>query len=294
MTVGAVDLSIVTDHIIGELEAAKPHARLWDDVDKFDIDFTGLPPRHLSKPETCLVSLYLFHASPNAAHRNTFPQGGQARTVPEQPLALTLYYLLSAHAVKSYLHEQQAMSLALKYLHEHPVMTAAVPRRPPQTHVERFTLTMEPQTIDEVGRLWLALATPLALSAIFRAEVVFIAPEEPPAVAVGIVLEPHVDAVATRAVEPSSLASAPTSTGTATVTGSHFDASTIVLRIGGLTFTVVATAPPGPGEAHVVSPSELQVSLPSGTRRGRYLLRISHTADGPVEDVLLDIENDVP
>ena len=294
MTLGAVDLSIVTDYIIGELDAAKAHAPLWDDVARFDIDFTGLPPRHLSKNGTCFVSLYLFHASPSAAHRNTFPQGGPARTVPEQPLALTLYYLVSAHAVKSYLQEQQAMSLTLKYLHEHPVMTAPVPRLTHQTHVERFTLTLEPQSIDEIGRLWLALATPLALSAVFRAEVVFLTPEEPSPADVGIVLEPHVHAFTTRTVEPSSLASVPTSTGTATVTGSHFDSSTIVVRIGGLTFTVVGTDPPGPGEVHVVSPSELQVGLPHGTRRGSYLLHVSHSPEGPVEDVLLDVEDDVP
>ena len=291
MTLGALDLSIVTDRILDELMAAKGTTRLWDDVDKFDIDFTGLPPGHAGTAEICEVSLYLFHVSPNPAHRNTFPQGGPARTVPQHPLALTLYYLLSAHAKKSYRQEQQAMSIALKCLHEHPFMTAAVPG---QTHVERFTLTMEPQGVDEIGRLWLAVATPLRLSAVYRAEVIFLAPEEPTKPAAGVVLEPHVRAFTTRSVKESSLASAPTSKDTATVTGAGFDASTIVLRIGGLDFEVVASATPAPGQAHVVSRSELQVRLPAKTRRGHYLLHVSLTPEGPFEDVLLDVKKDVP
>ena len=76
--------------------------------------------------------------------------------------------------------------------------------------------------------------------------------------------------------------------------GAGFDATTIALRIGGLVFTVVPSAPLAPGQALVLSRSELQVRLPAGTRRGRYLLRVSLAADGPVEDVVLDIEQDVP
>lgn len=292
MTLGALDLSIVTDRIIDELEAAEAKTRIWvDPVDKFDITFTGLPPREARTGETCQVSLYLFHVAPQAAYRNTYPLGGQARTVPEHPLALTLYYLLSAYAMKSHVHEQQAMSIALKCLHEHPFMTAAVPR---ETHVERFTVTLEPQSVDEIGRLWLALASPLSLSAVYRAEVIFLAPEEPTTPAKGIVLEPHVRAFTTQAAEGPLLASPPTSTSVAIVTGAGFDASTIELRIGGLTLTIVPSGPLAPGQALVVSPSELQVRLPAGTRRGRYLLHVSLSADGPVEDVVLDIEQDVP
>ena len=221
-------------------------------------------------------------------------KGRDARRVSDikqLQLALTLYYLLSAYAMKSHVHEQQAMSIALKCLHEHPFMTAAVPR---ETHVERFTVTLEPQSVDEIGRLWLALASPLSLSAVYRAEVIFLAPEEPTTPAKGIVLEPHVRAFTTQAAEGPLLASPPTSTSVAIVTGAGFDASTIELRIGGLTLTVVPSGPLAPGQALVVSPSELQVRLPAGTRRGRYLLHVSLSADGPVEDVVLDIEQDVP
>src|SRR3954447_22831350 len=116
MTLGAVDLSIVTDHIIAELTSAEASSLLWDDVDKFTIDFSGSSPEHALKADTCQVSLYLFHVSPDPAHRNTFPDGGPARPVLYHPLALALHYLLSAHALKSYRQEQQAMSIALKCL----------------------------------------------------------------------------------------------------------------------------------------------------------------------------------
>lgn len=292
MTLGALDLSIVTDHIVTQLGLTKPNSRLWDEIDEFEIKFSGLPPDHAGKSDVCQVSLYLFHVSPNPAHHNTYPDGGQARITPYHPLALTLYYLLSAHAgAAAYRQAQQAMSVVLKWLHEHPVMTAAVPG---PADDERFTVTMEPQSVDEIGRLWLALATPLRLSAVYRAEVVFLAPEEPAVSSPNIVLRPDVEPVPDEVLASSSLTSSPTSTGTAVVTGAGFDAAKIGLRIGGLTFRVVAGAP-APGEARVVSGTELHVSLPSGTLRGRYRLYVSLLPGGPAPDsVVLDLEKDVP
>jgi len=302
MTLGAVDLSVVTDHIITELRTAGTNTRLWDEIDKFDINFSGALPNH-AQPHApheggCTVSLYLFHVSPSAAHRNTFPLGGPARTVPRHPLALTLYYLLSAHAVHSYRQEQQAMSIVLKCIHDQPVMTAPVPGG---ADVERFTLTLEPQSVDESGRLWLALAMPIRLSAVYRAEVIFLAAEDSTARQTGIVLKPGVDAT-TGGVDPltgdpvfpAPPTSLPTSTDTATVTGAGFDPATLSLRIGGLTFEIVDGVAPQPGQASVISKSTLHVRLPAGTRRGRYLLDISLFSGGPKQTVELYLEKDVP
>jgi hypothetical protein len=296
MTLGALDLSIVTDHIIDELRAAKDATRLWEEISKFDIGFSGALPHHARKSDDagCTISLYLFHVSPSAAHRSTFPLGGQARTSPRHPLGLTLYYLLSAHAADSYRQEQQAMSIALKCIHDQPVMTAAVPGT---ADVERFTLTLEPHSADEIGRLWLALATPIRLSAVYRAEVIFLAAEEPEARERGIVLEPGVDAITSDAVDtvfPAPAVSPPTSTDTAKVTGAGFDAATLSLRIGGLAFAVVDGVAPDPGQASVISESELHVRLPAGTRHGRYLLEISLFSGGPTQTVELHLEQDVP
>src|SRR5262249_39509138 len=158
-----------------------------------------------------------------------------------------------------------------------------------QTYLERFTVTLEPQSPDELGRLWLALAKPLRLSAVYRAEVVFLMPEEPPARDTKIVLEPNVEATLDETLGEPRLTSDPTTDDAAGVMGTGLDAAPIELRIGGLTFAVVAD-PPGPGQASVISDTELHLRLPSGTRQGRYLLYVTPSSGGPTGTVVLTLE----
>jgi hypothetical protein len=309
VTLGLLDLSIITDRVLAELDQAAHGSQLWaeeptapdgtpfgtpghpiDPTQRFDITFTGLPPQEARLLDGCQVSLYLFHVSPDPAHRNTYPLGGYPQVLPMHPLGLTLYYLLSAHSKNSYIEEQQAMSIALKCLHEHAITTATVPLG---DRVQEFTLTMEPHSVDEIGRLWLSLATPLSLSAVYRASVIFLEPVARTAPA-GIVLEPEVTAIPTVAPTHTPPASAPTTTGTVVVTGSGFDADTIVLTIGGLTFSIVSTATLDYGQARIVDETELQLRLPKGTRRGRYFLEVRLTADAPPDRVLVDVRQDVP
>jgi hypothetical protein len=159
---------------------------------------------------------------------------------------------------------------------------------------------MESQSVEEIGRLWLSLATPLGVSAVYRASVIFLEPEPPATHASAIVLEPHAVATAREGQITVALTSLPTKTDTATVTGAGFDERTISLTIGGLDFTVVPTpaaGPPpalGPGEARVVSPTQVQLRLPSGSKPGRYVLQVRLTGDGPVDEVQLELEPTMP
>jgi len=145
---------------------------------QFAINFTGLAPDAVRDVAGCSLSLYLFHVAPDKFHRNTFPLqdlvghgpsqhlvAPRPRRIPQQPLALTLYYLLSVHS-DNYIEEQQAMSIALKCFHDRPIVSATITTTaPPETRTEEFTLTMEPESVDEIGRLWQALSSPLRLSA---------------------------------------------------------------------------------------------------------------------------------
>jgi Pvc16 N-terminal domain len=310
MTIGVLDLSIVTSRLIQEVEDARDATRLWDEEPphgvplgedeiighepsgRFHFEVTGLPPHEARLGEGCQVSLYLFHVAPDATYRNTFPLGGRPRVIPEQPFALTLHYLLSAHSQKSYIEEQQAMSIALKCLHDHPIMRAVVPLDPHR--VQEFTLTMETEGVDEVGRLWLSFATPLRLCAVYRASVIFLEPDVRERPRPGVVLRPVVLAepdcppVAERT--PFS-----TETDTVTITGDGFDETTISLTIGELAIPVVPSPdPPGPGEASVVSATSVELRFPEGTQRGRYVLRVRLTPESPVEEVELELLRDVP
>lgn len=195
MTIGLLDLSIVSDRLIGLLTQSVQNSQLWAGNlgQRFDITVTGFPPdkiRTLTEGD-CYLSLYLFHISQDSFQRNspvtgpwtTPPPTDPTKTTtrvpitPFQPLSLDLHYILTAYANDSYVKEQQAMSIALKCFHEHPIVRATVPVN---GRIEEFCLTMETESADEVGRLWQALSTSLRLSVIYKASVIFIEPPLPP------------------------------------------------------------------------------------------------------------------
>src|SRR3954462_12131843 len=112
MTVGLLDLSIVTDQLLDQLRLARHDSRLWLEEPTpptgtttdpeapvgdltpqtpFDIVFTGLPPDGARKLSgACKVSLYLFHVTTDKFWRTTFPQDRsptmtEAQRPPEGP-----------------------------------------------------------------------------------------------------------------------------------------------------------------------------------------------------------------
>ena len=191
MPIGLLDLSIVTDRLIGKLTSRTQGQ-------PFDINVTGLPPDEIRNlPEACYLSLYLFHISQDSFQRNSpvtgpwtpppsaYPTKTSTRVPPTpfQPLSLDLHYVLTAYAKGSYIKEQQAMSIALKCFHENPIIRATVPI---DGRIEEFCLTMETESADEVGRLWQALSTSLRLAVIYKVSVIFIEPPAPPSLALPV------------------------------------------------------------------------------------------------------------
>ena len=110
------------------------------------------------------------------APQNVVPQPGGGEPVRFLPMALDLYYLMSAFSAGNYHWEQQAMSVALRIFHASPII-----RSPAASPVPwELTLTMEHRSYDEMSRLWQATTSALRLSVIYRAAVVFIDPDTPP------------------------------------------------------------------------------------------------------------------
>jgi hypothetical protein len=280
MTLGLLDLSIVTDQLIQQLNAYLPTSDLWRDH-TFAINFTGLAPDAArATHEGCQVSVYLFHVTADRFQRNTYPTGGSAQRIPEQPLSLTLYYLLTAYEAASYVHEQQAMSIAFKCFHENPLVTARVG----DAGAIDFTLTLEPQSIDEISRLWQSIASPVRLSAVYRASVIFLEPP-PPKVPARVLVPPELEAV------PGQIRATVTagSDGVATVVipeaGFVAGAPQVYLRAAALAETAAAT--PAPGEFRVVDPTTLAVRVPAGTARGHWLLYVRAAAGRTTMPVVL-------
>lgn len=235
MAVGVLDLSIVTDALIAVLTDCRDNSPLWDleGVDPFNIVISGASPEEVRNEGNCQLSLYLFHVTEDKYQKNASwtPQAqrvGQTSPVRFQPLSLDLYYLLTAFAQGDYRQEQRAMSIAMRCFHDHPIIkaTASVP--------EDLSLTMEVESVDELGRLWQSFTVSYRMSAVYRVAVTFITPEEMPTEA------PQVESF-TLAVDPA----APP------------DSAAMLV---GTMRTVVYQAPPAPGK-----PDERRYTLSPAT-----------------------------
>jgi len=176
---GVLDLSVITDTLKNMLEDCIANTPLWNTenplVKPFTITVTGAQPEAVKNDGNCQLSLYLLHICQDKFQRNSPVMGPRSSVIPQQPLALDLYYLLTAYAGKDYTQEQQAMSIALRCFYNNPIIKSVVQG---DAHQE-FTVSMEVDSADERSRLWQALATPLRLSVVYKVSVVFIAPDVP-------------------------------------------------------------------------------------------------------------------
>ena len=190
------DLSVVTDTLKRLIDLAWPNAPLWTPATPlFAVDVTGLSPDAVRQGQNAQLSMYLYHVEESKAAESLFwtaraqPAGGPP--LRYQPLALDLYYLLSAYAEGNYVHEQQAMSIAMRVLHENPFVRGTSPDGQPW----ELSLTLERRSYDELSRLWQATTTALRLSAVYCASVVLLEPEQlpppgPPVSVVDVTVKP--------------------------------------------------------------------------------------------------------
>jgi hypothetical protein len=186
MALGILDLTLVTSGLVDLLTASVTNTALFDDEHPaFTITVSGKPPDLLRREGECQLGVYLFHVTQDRSQRTSPVIGRNDPTVnprvpplPAQPLSLDLYYLLtafSASATHPHLEEQQAMSIALKCLHEHPIVTL------PAASGEggELCLTMEMLSADEMGRFWQATTQSLRLGVVYKVSVVFMRPPDP-------------------------------------------------------------------------------------------------------------------
>jgi hypothetical protein len=169
-----LDLSSVTDRLLEILDSAVASSKLWvtngGNVNQFNIQVSGLMPEAVRERGECQLTTYLFHVDYDPYSRNASiaPPGGQTNRM--HPLALDLHYLVTAYAKDQPTQEQQAMSIALKALHER-----ATYRDPADGFA--FTITLTAESADDGNRRWQAYSTPFRLSAVCRVGVVYLTPE---------------------------------------------------------------------------------------------------------------------
>jgi hypothetical protein len=180
-----LDLSAITDSLIGLIKGQWPTAPIWSEgASPPPMNFTGLAPDAVREQPGPQLSLYLYHVESNNAAEALFWEPQMLASSPGQPvrflpLALDVFYLLFAYSESSYIEEQQAMSVAMRIFHDQPIVRS----EPTATTPWELNLTLEHRSYDELSRLWQATTSPLRMSLVYRAAVVFLEPDKMPEVA---------------------------------------------------------------------------------------------------------------
>ncbi len=277
MTLMTLDLSAVTDALIGLVKNQWTTAPIWTEVTgsppgpTFTPNFTGLAPEAARQQPGPQLSMYLYHVESDNAREALFwqPQmlkdspGGPTRFLP---MALDLYYLLFAYSETSYVQEQEAMSVAARVFHANPIIRSGPGAAAPW----ELTLTMEHRSYDELSRLWQATTAPMRMSLVYRAAVAFIDPDPVPAPA------PPVASVSLVPVPPQPRLSV---TGGEPALFGTFRDSSYIDQTGGVVPIAQSPATVAPGQATWLVGSDLGVS---GVSDSVYLLP---QAGGPETDV---------
>jgi len=179
--ISTLDLSSVTERITTLLENAVQNSPLFTtnggSVAPFTVEVSASMPESVRGKGNCQLTAYLFHLQADAFTRNMPLTGSAAQPNQRQALGLTLYYLVSAFSKDNPTEEQQAMSIAIKALHERATFVDP-------TDGFTFTMTLEQEKPDEANRRWQSFSTAFRLSAVYRVALVFLTPQsQPPAAA---------------------------------------------------------------------------------------------------------------
>jgi hypothetical protein len=134
------------------------------------------------------INLFLYLISPNAAWRNQdMPGRVRPGEVASPPLALNLFYLLSAYGRDndvekpfSHLLLGQAMSV----LSDHPLLghdeiAAALPDNDLGDQLERVRITLQPLSIEDISKLWAGFQMQYRVSVAYEVAVVLIDARRP-------------------------------------------------------------------------------------------------------------------
>jgi hypothetical protein len=158
-----------------------------DDPDLNDTTFTSLPlDKARGSVTTNQLNVYLYQVLPNAAWRNMNPlKPGETGISPQ---ALNLYYLLTVFGREndtSQPFDHHLLGRAMSILYDHALLgpdeiKATFPGSGLELQVDRVRITFQPQTIEDLSKLWTGFATQYRLSVAYEISVVLIDSTQPP------------------------------------------------------------------------------------------------------------------
>jgi hypothetical protein len=137
---------------------------------------------------TNLVNLFLYHTVINAAWRNReIPRQVKPGETGQPPLALNLYYLLTAYGQgddSQTVDGHRLLGLAMRGLHDNPVLSsaeinAAFPDGDLDNQIEHVRITPQPMSLDEMSKLWTTFQAKYRISTAYEVSVVLIESARP-------------------------------------------------------------------------------------------------------------------
>lgn len=155
------------------------------DPDLVDTTVT-MRPLHLARTNgnsANQINIFLYHVTPSGSWRNMPPPTTVRPGESGAPaLGLNLYYLITAFgrdndAQRPFSH--QLLGRAMSTLHDHPLLgadeiKAALPDNDLWNQAERVRFTLQPLSIDDIGKMWPGFHTEYWLSVAYEAAVVLI------------------------------------------------------------------------------------------------------------------------
>ncbi|MGB8465558.1 MAG: DUF4255 domain-containing protein [Terrimicrobiaceae bacterium] len=170
-------------------------------------DVTALPvrPDRIEPGVQNRLSLHLYHVTEDPYYKNAAGEGNDVPNIAKAPMSLCLFYILTAHhndgqtAVDA-LRQQEMMGMALKTLHDNPVITdrTTIPQsNGPGIQIlpanlrnrgNSIQVILRPVSPEDAVGFWATEDQQLTtLSAYYEVRVIFLEPERPRTVP-GIVL----------------------------------------------------------------------------------------------------------
>ena len=129
------------------------------------------------------INLFLYQTQSNGAWRNAdMPRQVRPNETGLPPMALDLYYLLSAHEKTdgdSTVLAHRLLGRAMRGLYDHPLLgadeiRAALAENDLADQIERVRITPQPLSLEEMSKLWMMFQTGYRISAAYQVSVVLI------------------------------------------------------------------------------------------------------------------------
>jgi hypothetical protein len=162
-------------------------------VGGLSVTVTPAPPDKIGSDDNTL-SLHLFHVAEDPYYKNTPGPGNDVPNVAKSPMAVNLYYILTAHHDTSDpdldpYTQQRIMGLAMKTLHDFPVITDETVINGSATPVlhpgllgddNPLQIIMRPMSPEDAMTFWTTEEQQTTrLSAYYEVRVVMLEPEPP-------------------------------------------------------------------------------------------------------------------